>query len=76
MGVVSSTLKEFLILAGRGVNLQTIRYLVVLITGFIAGSRIVDAGRAWHEWHTVLSLSIAALVWWLLRPKARDRLHS
>ena len=71
--------------------MQTIRYLVVLVTGFIAGSRSVDAVRSWREWHTwaaqdpssadayrtfflvnmtvaLLSLAIAGLVWWLLRP--------
>jgi hypothetical protein len=71
---------------------QTIRYLVVLITGFIAGSRTIDAARAWQEWHAwtardpsgadayrtfflvnlavaLLSLSIAGLVWWLLKPR-------
>ena len=71
--------------------MQAVRYVVVLITGFIAGSRTVDAARAWQEWHTwatqdpsgaeayrsfflvnmvvaLLSLSIAGLVWWLLRP--------
>lgn len=72
--------------------MQTIRYIVVLVTGFIAGSRAVDAIRSWREWHTwvvrdpssaeayksfflanavaaALSLAIAALVWWLLRPR-------
>ena len=76
--------------------MQTIRYVVVLITGFIAGSRSVDAVRSWQEWHTwaardpsgageyrtfflvnlsvaLLSLSIAGLVWWLLRPKDPPR---
>lgn len=75
---------------------QTVRYLVVLITGFIAGSRAVDAVRSWREWHmwaardpsgadayraffvtdatiTVLSLAIAGLVWWLLRPHLGER---
>jgi hypothetical protein len=70
---------------------QTIRHLVVLVTGFIAGSRTVDAARSWIEWHrwdkqdpsgadayrqffmvdiavALLSLAIAGLVWWLLRP--------
>lgn len=32
--------------------MQTLRYLVVLVTGFIAGSRTIDAVRAWREWHT------------------------
>jgi hypothetical protein len=77
---------------------QTIRYAVVLLTGFIAGSRTVDAARSWREWHAwslqdasgadayrtfflvnmavaILSLCIAGLVWWLLRPGARER-HS
>jgi hypothetical protein len=31
--------------------LQVLRYLVVLLTGFIAGSRVIDAVRAWQEWH-------------------------
>ena len=75
--------------------MQAIRYGVVLITGFIAGSRTVEAARSWQEWHTwaaqdpsgaeayrtfflvdvalaLLSLSIAALVWWLLKPARRD----
>jgi hypothetical protein len=73
---------------------QTIRYIVVLITGFIAGSRAVEAVRSWQEWHrwgiqdpsggdayrtfflvnmavAMTSLTIAILVWWLLRPKLR-----
>jgi hypothetical protein len=72
---------------------QWVRYLVVLFTGFLAGSRAVDAVQSWNEWHrqrttdpsaadayytfflvdlavAVVSLSIAALVWWLLRPQA------
>jgi hypothetical protein len=72
---------------------QTVRYLIVLITGFIAGSRTVDALRSWREWHSwmvrdpsgadayrtffmvdvavaLVSLLIAGLVWWLLRPQA------
>jgi hypothetical protein len=71
---------------------QRVRYLVVLLTGFLAGSRAVDAAQAWNEWHTqrstdpsaadayytfflvdlaaaAVSLVIAALVWWLLRPQ-------
>ena len=75
--------------------MQTIRYAVVLVTGFIAGSRTVDAARSWQEWHiwavrdpsgadayrtfflvntavALLSLCIAGLVWWLLRPSARE----
>jgi len=73
---------------------QSVRYLVVLVTGFIAGSRTVEAVRSWQEWHSwavqdpsgaeayrtfflvnlvvaLLSLSIAGLVWWLLRPSGR-----
>jgi hypothetical protein len=73
--------------------LQRVRYIVVLVTGFIAGSRVVDAIRSWQEWHTwaardpsgagayrtfftvnvlaaIVSLLIAGLVWWLLRPRA------
>jgi hypothetical protein len=76
--------------------LQIVRYGVVLVTGFIAGSRIVDAIRSWEEWSTwatrdpsaadayrtfflvnaataIVSLSIAALVWWLLRPNPGER---
>jgi hypothetical protein len=71
---------------------QAIRYLVVLLTGFIAGSRTMGAAQSWMEWQrwspreassaaayrqlflentamALLSLTIAALVWWLLRPK-------
>ena len=76
-------------LAGR--PLQVIRHIVVLFTGFLAGSRAVDAVSAWNQWHrnrassdaggyreyflvdlavAVLSLVIAGLVWWLLRPKS------
>jgi hypothetical protein len=72
--------------------LQGVRYFVVLVTGFIAGSRVVDAIRSWQEWHSwavrdpssagayrtfftvnvlaaIVSLLIAGLVWWLLRPR-------
>ena len=72
--------------------MPAIRYIVVLVTGFIAGSRAIDAVRSWKEWHSwaaqdpsgagayrtfflentaaaLLSLAIAGLVWWLLRPK-------
>jgi ABC-type sulfate transport system permease component len=71
---------------------QAIRYAVVLLTAFIAGSRTVDAAQSWNEWQSwtmrdpsaaeayrtfflmsaataVVSLAIAGLVWWLLRPK-------
>ena len=70
-----------------------LRSLVVLVTGFLAGSRLVAAGMSWKAWqaykadagaadalyHTfladlamaVLSLAIAGLVAWLLRPAAR-----
>ena len=71
--------------------MQTVRYLVVLVTGFIAGSRAVDAIQSWREWQAwairdpsaadayrtffmgnaavaLVSLLIAGLVWWLLRP--------
>lgn len=77
-------------------KVRTVRYLVVLVTGFIAGSRAVDALRSWQEWHSwaaqdpsgadayhtfflvnsataILSLSIAGLVWWLLRPGPPER---
>jgi hypothetical protein len=70
---------------------QAIRYVVVLVTGFIAGSRTVEAAQAWQAWRVwaaqdpaeaeayrsfflvntavaLLSLSIAGLVWWLLKP--------
>lgn len=81
--------------------MQTLRYAIVLINGFIAGDRAVDVVQAWQEWHTWmvrdpsgadayrtffmvnvtitgLSLVIAGLVWWLLRPRppgswTRDR---
>lgn len=79
--------------------MQVIRYLVVLVTGFIAGSRTVDAVHSWHQWRASvagdpsgaqayksffltqaaaagLSLIIAALVWWLLRPHAQRRISS
>ena len=72
--------------------MQTIRYAVVLLTGFIAGVRAVDAARSWNQWQSwtlrdpsaaeayrtfflmsaataLVSLTIAGLVWWLLRPK-------
>jgi hypothetical protein len=78
--------------AGQVGILQIIRYVVVLVTGFIAGSRCVDAVRSWHEWRVLagtdhsaaeayrtffvvnalsaaVSLGIAGLVWWLLRPQ-------
>jgi hypothetical protein len=74
-------------------TVQALRYLVVLLTGLIAGSRLVGAVQSWMEgqhWSArdlssagayrqlflentamaLLSLSIAALVWWLLRPRA------
>jgi hypothetical protein len=73
--------------------LQIVRYVVVLVTGFVAGSRVVDSIRSWQEWHAwatrdpsgaeayksfflvnataaAVSLAIAALVWWLLRPRS------
>jgi hypothetical protein len=72
-----------------------VRYTVVVVAGFIAGNRTVDAARAWQDWHSwaamdptgaeayrtfflvsttvaLLSLSIAGLVWWLLRPAKRS----
>jgi hypothetical protein len=77
--------------AGR--YLQIVRYIVVLVTGFVAGSRVVDAVRSWQDWHhwsaqdpsgaeayktffmlnaaaAGLSLAIAGLVWFLLRPRS------
>jgi hypothetical protein len=66
---------------------------MVLVTGFLAGSRLVAAGMSWKAWQAykadagaadalyqafladlamaVLSLAIAGLVAWLLRPAAR-----
>jgi hypothetical protein len=75
--------------------LHIVRYVVVLVTGFVAGSRVVDAVSSWQEWHNwsvrdpsgaeayktfflvnaaaaVLSLAIAGLVWFLLRPRSPD----
>jgi hypothetical protein len=74
--------------------MQFVRYLVVLFTGFLAGSRAIAAAQSWRAWRhhlgqdpmsagayrsyfltdvavAVLSLVIAGLVWWLLRPKDR-----
>jgi hypothetical protein len=74
--------------------IQAVRYVVVLVTGFIAGSRTVGAVQYWREWQlwsqrepaaavayrsafttdlivAALSLALAGLVWWLLRPTAR-----
>lgn len=71
-----------------------VRPAVLLLTGVIAGGRVVDACQAWREWHrraeldpsaadayrtflrvdlavAALSLAVAVLVWWLLRPKVR-----
>jgi hypothetical protein len=71
---------------------QTVRYVAVLLGGFIVGGRIVSAIHAWREWHiwrerdpsgadayrtffmvdvgvVVLTLAIAGLIWWLLRPR-------
>jgi hypothetical protein len=76
--------------------MAVVKYVVVLLTGFIAGSRTIGAAQSWREWHSwlqrdpsaadayrttfladlviaALSLAIAALVWWLLRPKADER---
>ena len=72
--------------------MRVVRHLVVLVTGFLAGSRTVAAIQGWNEWHGLrgdtaaiaaareqflvdltvacLSLAIAGLVWWLLRPKS------
>jgi hypothetical protein len=73
---------------------QTLRHLVVLVTGFLAGSRTIDAVRSWRDWHSwavrdpsaadayktffmvnagvaLVSLLLAGLVWWLLRPKSQ-----
>ena len=85
-GVILSTFLNSLSLV------VAVRYIVVLVAGFIAGNHTADAVRAWREWHSwagqdpsgaeayrtfflvstsvaVLSLSIAGLVWWLLRPR-------
>ena len=76
--------------------MQPVRYVVVLVAGFLAGSRVVDAVQTWREWRiagaagspaaaelydyflrdlgvTALSLALAALIWWLLRPAAASR---
>jgi hypothetical protein len=75
--------------------MQPIRHLVVLVTGFLAGSRAVAAALSWRDWHragvldpvaaanyrqdfltdlavAVLSLLIAGLVWWLMRPQDQE----
>jgi hypothetical protein len=45
---------------------QAFRHLVVLVTGFLAGSRTVDAVRSWRDWHT-----------WVVRdPSAADAYRS
>ena len=77
--------------------MQTIRYIIVLVSGFIAGSRTVDAFRSWREWRSwavrdpseadayrtfflmdagiaLVSLLIAGLVWWLLRPQSSRKM--
>ena len=78
-----------------GWPMQVLRYIVVLLAGFLAGSRVVDAAQTWREWRVaataspnaaelhgyflrdlgiaVLSLAIAALIWWLLRPASSTR---
>jgi hypothetical protein len=78
-----------------GWPMQVLRYIVVLLAGFLAGSRVVDAAQTWREWRVaaaasqnaaelhgyflrdlgiaVLSLAIAALIWWLLRPAGSSR---
>jgi hypothetical protein len=75
--------------------MEVLRYIVVLLTGFLAGSRLVDAAQTWREWRVagpgspsaaelhgyflrdlgiaVLSLAIAGLIWWLLRPSSSSR---
>jgi hypothetical protein len=70
-----------------------------LAAGVIAGGSLVDAVRAWQEWHrwvaqdpsqadayrtffavnvtvALLSLAVAALLWWLLRPRSKTTLGS
>ena len=76
--------------AGAGV-VGWVRYGIVLLGGFLAGTRTVGAFEAWRQWRTVvvtdpsaaelyqttaildvgvavLSVTIAFVVWWLLRP--------
>ena len=76
--------------------MQAVRYIVVLVAGFLAGSHAMDAAHSWQEWNSwgvgdptgaeayrtyflislaiaLLSISIAGLVWWLLRPKEGSR---
>jgi len=78
---------------GRPVWIGVVRYVVVLLSGIIAGGRAVDAVQAWQEWHrwaerdpsaaeayrtfwmvdvavAAVSLAMALLIWWLLRPPA------
>jgi hypothetical protein len=59
-----------------------LRYGLVLIAGMLAGNRVVEAVRAWREWHAwagsdpsgseayrTFFLVNTALLWHLLRPK-------
>ena len=32
--------------------MAALRYALVLIAGMLAGNRVVEAVRAWREWHT------------------------
>jgi hypothetical protein len=36
-------------------SIRLLRYVVVLLAGAIAGSRLIDAIRAWQEWHSWLA---------------------
>jgi len=78
-----------------GWPMHLLRYIVVLLAGFLAGNRVVDAAQTWQEWRmapaalpnaaelrgyflrdlgiAVLSLAIAGLIWWLLRPASSSR---
>ena len=72
--------------------MAALRYGLVLIAGMLAGNRVVEAVRAWREWHAwvgadasgseayrtfflvnttaaLLSIGLAALLWYLLRPR-------
>ena len=72
--------------------MAALRYALVLIAGMLAGNRVVEAIRAWQEWHSwlvsdasgseayrtfflvnataaLLCIGLAALLWYLLRPK-------
>ena len=73
-----------------------VRYAVVLLTGALAGVRMVSAALAWQQYLSwrerdpsgaeayltfaqadaaivIISISLAGLVWWLLRSRAQAR---